>query len=351
VLKAVFRTGIAEMPTRSYYFPTDFVHIEAILKSENPDLTDAHFLKFRERGIAPLLTALDIATVMGIGPGLLVSMTRKPDRHYRLFALTKKDGTERVISAPRTYLKVIQWWILDNILNQVRTPDNVFGFSKGKSIHDNARHHVGSAHILNVDIKAFFDTVTFKQVYLIFLDLGYERMTSITLARLCTLDGSLPQGAPTSPSIANFVLAETDQRLQALAVDMGMKYSRYADDLTFSSSEFIAPEFLVQVDSKIREAGFELKAAKTRYAGTGGRREVTGLISGEFVQPPLEWRKRNRSRLHRLSQKAVLERADIAYLLGLKGYSMQFPDAVQMQALSRGADGLLSRSRPAAKTA
>lgn len=338
------------MPTRSYYFPPDFEHVESILRSENPDLTDAHFLKFREKGIAPLLTALDIATVLGIGPGLLVSMIRKPANHYRTFPLIKKDGTERIISAPRTYLKVIQWWILDNILNQLSTPDYVFGFSKGKSIQDNARYHVGSAHILNVDIKSFFDTVTVRQVYLIFLELGYERKTSITLARLCTLNGSLPQGAPTSPSIANCVLTRADQRLQALAVSMGMKFTRYADDLTFSSSEFIAPEFLAQVDATIREAGFELKAAKTRYAGTGGRREVTGLVAGEFVQPPLEWRKRNRSRLHRLSQKARLERADIAYLLGLKGYSMQFPDAVQMQALSRGADELLSRSRPAKQT-
>jgi retron-type reverse transcriptase len=248
-------------------------------------------------------------------------------------------------------LKVVQWWILDNILNQVRTPEYVFGFSKGKSIQDNARHHVGSAHILNVDIKSFFDTVTILQVFTIFSELGYERITAATLARLCTLNGSLPQGAPTSPSLANFVLAEADRRLAALALTFGMKYSRYADDLTFSSSEFIAPEFLAQVDATIKKAGFDLKATKTRYAGTGGRREVTGLISGEFVQPPLEWRKRNRSRLHRLGQKAVLERADIAYLLGLKGYSMQFPDAVQMQALLKGADELLGRSRPAAKTA
>lgn len=339
------------MPTRSYYFPPDFAHIEAILKSENPDITDAHFLKFREKGIAPLLTALDIATVLGIGPGLLVSMTRKPTKHYRTFLLAKRDGTERTISAPRTYLKVIQWWILDSILNQVRTPDYVFGFSKGKSIHDNARHHAGSAHFLNVDIKAFFDAVTIEQVFAIFSELGYERLTAITLARLCTLDGSLPQGAPTSPSIANFVLAKTDQRLFELAQSTGVKYSRYADDLTFSSNEFIAPEFLKQVDAMIKEAGFELKATKTRYAGTGGRREVTGLISGEFVQPPLEWRKRNRARLHRLSQKAVLEREDIDYLLGLKGYSMQFPDAVQMQALLRKAEVILGRSRPAVQTA
>lgn len=334
------------MPTRSYYFPPDFTHIEAILKSENIGVGDDHFVKFREKGIAPLLSALDIATVLGIGPGLLVSMTRRPARHYRLFPLTKRDGTERVISAPRTYLKVVQWWILDNILNQVRTPEYVFGFSKGKSIQDNARHHAGAAHILNVDIKSFFDTVTVKQVFAIFSELGYERATAATLARLCTLNGSLPQGAPTSPSIANFVLAEADRRLHALALNNGMKYSRYADDLTFSGSDFIAPEFLAQVDATVKEAGFELKATKTRYAGTGGRREITGLISSDFVQPPLEWRKRNRSRLHRLGQKAVLERADIAYLLGLKGYSMQFPDAVQMQALSRGADELLGRTRP-----
>lgn len=330
------------MPTRSYYFPPDFLHVEKILQSENPDIDEEMFLKFRERGVAPLLTSLDLSVVLGVGPKLIISILKKPERHYRTFPLTKKDGTDRNISAPRTYLKVIQWWILDNILSLAPVSENVFGFCRGKSIQDNAGFHARAAHILNVDIKSFFDMVTKAQVLDVFTRLGYGEDTSTTLAGLCTLDGCLPQGAPTSPSIANLVMIGVDGSLEALAASRGMKYSRYADDLTFSSGEYIPSDFHFEVEEILKSSGFELKAAKTRYAGSGTRREVTGLICGDFVQPPLEWRKRNRARLHGLGKLTTLGKSDIAYLLGLRGYSMQFPDAVQMQALLRGADALLA---------
>lgn len=211
---------------------------------------------------------------------------------------------------------MIQWWILENILTNLPTHKNAFGFCRNKSIQDNARLHSGSKHILNVDIKSFFDTVTENQIREIFVNLGYSTDTSKTLSSLCTLKGCLPQGAPTSPSLANLVLLDTDDKLQNLATDRGVKYSRYADDITFSSNEFIAPEFHLEVEKFLKDTGFQLKAAKTRYAGSGNRKEVTGLICGEFVQPPLEWRKNSRARLHSLGKKPSLQKEDVAYLLG-----------------------------------
>jgi RNA-directed DNA polymerase len=334
------------MPTRSYFFPLDFLHIEAILRSENAHVDEELLHRFRKKDIAPLLSSLDIATVLGVGPGLIYSIIRKPLNHYRSFPLVKRDGSSRNISAPRVYLKVIQWWILDNILSRLPTPDYVFGFAKGKSIQDNAKFHAGAKHLLNVDIKSFFDTVTAKQVFLVFKNLGYEATTAITLARLCTLNNCLPQGAPTSPSIANLVLSELDININSLAIRHCIKYSRYADDLTFSSNNYIETSFCDSVLSLVKAAGFELKPEKTRYAGSGSRMEITGLIAGSFVQPPLDWRKKNRSRLHHLSCKATLDVHDHAYLLGLKGYAMQFPEAPQMRSLLKGAQALLGSFRP-----
>lgn len=330
------------MPTRSYLFPNDFQHIEAILRSENPQVDISQFESFREQGVAPLLTSLDIAIVLGIGPQLIVSIIKNRGKHYRSFPILKKDGTDRIISAPRVYLKVIQWWVLENILGKLPSHKNAFGFSRNKSIQDNASFHVGSKHFLNVDIQSFFDTITENQVQDIFVKLGYNEDTSETLSKLCTLNGCLPQGAPTSPSLANLVLAATDDKLENLATVKGMKYSRYADDITFSSDEFIAADFHLEVEKFLKDAGFQLKSAKTRYAGPGNRREVTGLICGEIVQPPLQWRKNSRARVHKLGKKPSLEKEDIAYLLGIRGYAMQFPDAVQMKALLASADALLA---------
>jgi hypothetical protein len=135
-----------------------------------------------------------------------------------------------------------------------------------------------------------------------------------------------------------------DQKLHRIATHKSIKYSRYADDLTFSSREHIPFEFLDDVRSIVTAAGFSLKDSKTRFAGPGGRTEVTGLVTREFVQPPVGWRKLHRAKLHALSQKPVFEARDVAFLQGIKGYCLQYPDAVQMRALAAKAEELLLRA-------
>ncbi|MEI6572710.1 MAG: reverse transcriptase domain-containing protein [Alphaproteobacteria bacterium] len=334
------------MPTRSYLFPHNFSHIEALLRSENQELSDKDFIPFREKNIAPLFTTLDLAIVLGIGPRLIFSIQKNQKNYYREFSIRKSNGTLRQINAPRTYLKVIQWWILDNILAKITLPSYIFGFSKGGSIQNNASYHLQSRHLLNVDIKSFFNSVSKRQVTKVFLDLGYSEEASSTLAKLCTLDNCLPQGAPTSPCLANLVMIEADNEIQYLSSRLGIKYSRYADDLTFSSAQYIGLDFLNHVSLIIEKYGFALNTKKTRFAGTGSRMEVTGLVAGYFIQPPIQWRKLVRARLHRLKNKEALDINDISYLLGIRGYSLQFPTAKQMQSLLNSCDELLKRSPP-----
>jgi retron-type reverse transcriptase len=329
------------MPTRSYFFPKEHSHIEKLLKSEHDQDLEAHLGKFRSLGIAPLLSEYDLANVLGIGPGLLFSILRNPGRHYRRFAIKKGDGSPRIISSPRTYLKVIQWWILDNILEPLSASDNAFGIVRGRSIVDNARFHLGSRHFLNVDIKSFFDTVSKEKVVEVFTKVGYGDQTADTLAGLCCLNGCLPQGAPTSPAIGNQVLRPLDIHLASMAEARGLKYSRYADDLTFSSRAFIPHELLEEVERAVKDVGFSLKGEKTRWLGPGARTEVTGLVVKEFVQPPLHWRKRQRAALHRLAAKGNLDEEDRRFLTGIVGYSLQFPDSTQMTSLRMSALRLL----------
>lgn len=329
------------MPTRSYYFPKDFAHLEEILRAESGGFSDEDATRFRALGLPPLPTVGALPLFLGISPKTIFSIRRRPRKHYRSFPLKKKDGTKRDIDTPRTYLKVIQWWILDNILNHVEIAENVFGFVAGRSAVQNAKYHLGAKHVLNIDIRQFFPSITIDQVREIFVSLGYTEDVAIMLAQLCCLDDRVPQGAPTSPAIANLVLRGLDERLSSLAEEAGHRYSRYADDLTFSSQQRIEPAFLDSVQKAVESTGFDLKPEKTRFSGSEGRMEVTGIVINEKMQPSRVWRKRTRATLHRLSLATRLTRRHLAYLQGIIGVAGQFPDSIQMQQLSHQARVLI----------
>lgn len=325
------------MPTRSYYFPKDFAHLEEILRAEPGGFSDKEAARFCELGLPPIPNTGALPLFLGISPKTIFSIRHRPRKHYRSFPLKKKDGTKRDIDTPRTYLKVIQWWILDNILNHVQIAENVFGFVAGRSAVQNAEYHLGAKHVLNVDIRQFFPSITLDQVHAIFRTIGYQDDVAGMLSELCCLDGYVPQGAPTSPAIANLVLRELDTELSVLAERAGHRYSRYADDLTFSSQLWIEKEFLNLVEKAVKVAGFELKPEKTRFSGSEGRMEVTGVVINEKPQPTRVWRKRARATLHKLSLSARLTRRELSYLQGVIGMAGQFPESAQMQQLSESA--------------
>lgn len=223
----------------------------------------------------------DIANYLGVNPEIIWSIRRFKNRYYRSFTFKKRSGGSREIDAPRTFLKVIQWWLLDSVLENSNIPTYVFGFVKGRSFIDNAREHVGCKYVLNVDIKDFFGSITVAQVERVFLYLGYSAEVARGLADLTTFNGRLPQGAPTSPMLANLVFSECDTKLKGLAEKYDLKYTRYADDLTFSSGKWIDDVVVEAVADAISGSGFLLNKKKTKFMGPGQSREVTGLIVGE----------------------------------------------------------------------
>jgi len=330
------------MPTRTYYYPKDFNHIREILNDSHDELNLAEFEKFSDSDIAPLLDINSLPSVLAISPRLIKMMGKNSSKHYRFFQIRKKSGKPRDIYAPRTYLKVVQWWIYDNILGRVQQPDHVFGFVKGRNIQQNAEYHFGAKHLLNVDIEDFFPTITREMVIDIFIDLGYCREVSEQLSDICCLDGTLPQGAPTSPAIANIVFSQADKEIASLSVDYGIKYSRYADDLSFSSTEFIPEKILASLKSIVETYGFQLKTQKTRFVGTGGQMEVTGLLINEVIQPKRTWRKKVRASIHQLSKKKRLSRRDISYLYGIKGMCLSDRASYSMKKIGKSSEDLLT---------
>jgi RNA-directed DNA polymerase len=153
---------------------------------------------------------------------------------YREFAIPKRSGGSRTISAPDGPLKGLQRRIRRRLLARLECHPAATGFERGKSIVTNARPHAGKAVVVHMDIKDFFPSTSVERIRRHFRGLGWNREATELLLRLCTHRGGLPQGAPTSPRLSNLVNWRLDARLSGLAAKFGATYTRYADDITFS---------------------------------------------------------------------------------------------------------------------
>ncbi len=273
---------------------------------------------------------------------------------YTHFTINKRNGTPRQIWSPIPRLKFVQRWILENILNNLMTHGAAHGFVRGKSIITNAAVHSNSALLIKLDVKDFFPSVHWRRVKGVFRHAGYPEQIATLLALLCTesprqmvqqngktyyvalSDRALPQGAPTSPALTNIVCLNLDRRLTGLADKLGLRYSRYADDLTFSlpanttstknatqpsDHNQLIGQLLGSVHKILREEGFILNNDKTRVIRMGNQHTVTGMVvNGEGVpRVPRKIKRMLRAALHNLDSGQSLR--DGETLDTLSGYA------------------------------
>jgi RNA-directed DNA polymerase len=219
--------------------------------------------------------------------------------HYHRWLVPKRDGGARLISAPKPDLKRAQTWIARSITERLPVHGAVHGFLAGRSTATNATVHSGADIVIKLDLRDFYPSVTLPRVKGVFRKAGYGEQVATVLALLCTeppreeiaIDGvkyhvavaprSLPQGAPTSPSITNTLALRLDSRLAGLARKLGVRYTRYADDLTFSWHGGTHGPVGKLVDAVRRIAadeGFAVHEKKTRIMRAGRRQKVTGLV-------------------------------------------------------------------------
>lgn len=231
-------------------------------------------------------------------------------KRYTSFTINKKSGGERMINAPVKGLRSILR-VLNFVLHCLYEPHKAAtGFVQQKSIVDNAKVHVDKHYVYNLDLKDFFHSFDRNRVKMGFwmspFNLRDEKEPiAFLLACLCThpfdIDGEnrtvLPQGSPTSPTITNILCNKFDRRLNGLAKRFNLSYTRYADDITFSSSHNIYKieenpvrnkkgfynSFPAELERLIREEGLIINQSKTRLQKTGYRKEVTGLLVNEIV--------------------------------------------------------------------
>lgn len=196
--------------------------------------------------------------------------------------IKSKSGKRRRVYIPKSNLKDIQYWILHAILYNAKINDCAKGFKLGSSIKNNAEPHVGKEYVLNLDLKNFFATIKEDNIKSVFISLGYNKDVSNCLAKLCSYRSMLPQGAPSSPYLSNLASNTLDQKILKVIVERNISYTRYADDLTFSSNEKL--ESLIPViKTLLQSEGFKLNDSKTRIRNKNQRQLVTGLVVNEKV--------------------------------------------------------------------
>lgn len=246
----------------------------------------------------PVIYSLEhLALLTGIDEQYLRSVAYSQDRFYREFSIKKKSGKSRSISEPLPNLKIVQRWILEKILNNIPVSLVAKGFVKNRSIKEAARFHRKQPKVLSLDIRNFFESIHSPSVNFIFRECGYSKKLSYFLTRLCTRCGSLPQGAPTSPALSNIVFRESDAEISAYCKDRGLRYTRYADDMSFSGDLRVG-EIISFIRKTLHKKQLKLNEEKTRLMKPHERQEVTGIVVNRILQAPRPLRRQLRQEVH-----------------------------------------------------
>jgi RNA-directed DNA polymerase len=228
---------------------------------------------------------------------------------YETFEIPKKKGGKRTIEAPEEILKDLQRklnFFLNAYYLKIK-PEAVFGFvihphELGKicAIAENAKPHVGKMQVLNIDIKDFFPSIKAKQVKALFQSelFQFDEHLASLLALLTTHKGTLPIGAPTSPSIANFICYQLDNELEQFCNLNELSFSRYADDITFSSVTKIQSDTILDIVSIINKQGFSINEKKFRIQSANKKQTVTGLVVNHKVNVDRKFIRKLRAIMH-----------------------------------------------------
>lgn len=279
----------------------------------DPDLIRAYG-RYIERLLynsCPIIFELGhLAKLVGRTEQYLASALNKTSYHYRKFKIPKRRGGIREISAPYPALLECQQWINENILANIPIHNSAHAYIKTRSIISNATPHLGQKCLLHMDLKDFFPSIELAQVIKVFRNLGYSRNVAYYLSKLCCLDDVLPQGAATSPNLSNIVSYGLDVRLSGIAKSYDLRYTRYADDITFSGF-YIPATFIGAVTEIVEEQGFRVNGNKTRLDYRGGKRIVTGLsVAGSSLKIPRLYKRKVRQEIYYIAKHGYISHVE-----------------------------------------
>ncbi len=263
----------------------------------------------------------ELLKYLGVSPAELKKIWWFRHRMYSHFNISKKSGKVRLISAPNYRLKMLQQKIARSLSGLYNPRNPVHGFVPDRSVKSNAESHVRRKFILNVDIKNFFPTISEARVQGLLESIGIDTDVAETISRLCTNNGCLPQGAPSSPVISNMICFRLDKSLMSFSKEHRLLFTRYADDITLSS--FQPPTALFEGDRPVSGRlpleklsgdllsifginGFELNAEKIHYADKNSRRMATGIKINEGLNVDRRYIRNIRSALFKVEKTGVV---------------------------------------------
>lgn len=258
----------------------------------------------------------DIANMLEIPTKKLwkILITSK-EQNYSTFVIKKRNGNDRTIYAPKKNLSIIQKKFSMVLALVYANHPNSHGFIKGRSIKTNASKHVQQNYVLNFDLENYFENINFGRVRSMFIYyFGFNNTVSSTLANICChYKGFLPQGASTSPIISNIISYKMDRELSKMAAKNNCIYSRYADDITFSTNRESFPKRVAslrnntislsnEIQSIVKRNGFLINDSKTRLSNKYERQTVTGITVNEKLNVNRKYIRRVRSILHSIEK-------------------------------------------------
>jgi RNA-directed DNA polymerase len=257
-------------------------------------------------GATPVFTLRHLAALTGASYFYLRDIVARRRDPYVSISRPKKDGRTRAISSPEPVLMDVQRWILRRVLAACTPDSSSFAYQRDRSIVDCAQAHVGARWLVKLDIHDFFPSIREQRVFPVFADLGYPRLLSLELTRLCTRVawpvpqltrfgryqdkapyyvyelGHLPQGAPTSGALANLAMKDVDRKLATYADEHGLVFTRYSDDIVLSSTGDFSREQASAVIARgaqiLKDHRLSIHRAKTRVITPGARKIVLGLL-------------------------------------------------------------------------
>jgi retron-type reverse transcriptase len=289
--------------------------------------------QLKRYGLPIWRTEADVAKALGIPLKKLhyfaAHRLREAHAHYITFAIPKRNGSPRLIHAPKRRLKAVLRKLNAELVSRLPVSAHAHGFIAGRSIATNAAPHVGRKVVLKFDIAECFPSLHYGRVRGLLIALGFGYPVAASLAMLMTEPPRQPvvvggkryltpvgprvcvQGAPTSPGLCNAILLRLDRRLAGLAAKHGYSFTRYADDLTFSGDDTAkVNELMLSVRRIVASEGFRLNDTKTRIMRQGNRQTVAGVVVNEMAGLSRQDRRRLRAEIHQFRIKSPANSAE-----------------------------------------